>query len=146
MASPEEHYRSLAAMYHGAPVNQEFTHRLEVSEGRAVITWEVQPKFFHAAGALHGSAYFKMLDDAAFFAANSVVFEHFVLTASFHTHFLRPVVGGTVVAEGELVSEGRHILVAESVLVNEAGEELAMGSGTFARSTIALSPELGYGR
>ena len=35
---------------------------------------------FHAAGAGHGTIYFKMLDDAAFYAANSMVEEQFVLT------------------------------------------------------------------
>lgn len=139
----ETHYAKLARMYHEAPVNQLYSQRLTVSKGHATITWEVQPKFFHAAGALHGSAYFKLLDDAAFFAANSVT-DTFVLTASFHVHFLRPIPGGKVIAEGELVSEGRHLLVAESVILDEEGSELAMGSGTFSRSQIPLGEELGY--
>ncbi len=142
MADP--HFEKLARMYHGAPINQLYAHRLTVDEGRATITWDVQAEFFHPAGALHGSAYFKLLDDAAFFAANSVVREHFVLTASFHVHFLRPVVGGRVTAEGELVSEGRHLLVAESVVLDEDGREVGMGSGTFARSGVPLSAQLGY--
>ena len=31
----------------------------------------VRPDFFHAAGAVHGSVYFKLLDDAAYFDALS---------------------------------------------------------------------------
>ena len=131
-------------MYYAAPINQLYHHRIEISAGRASITWGVQSEFFHAAGAAHGSTYFKMLDDAAFFAANSVVDAHFVLTASFHVHFLRPITGGTVRADGELVSEGRHLLVAESVLLDASGQEVAMGSGTFARSRIPLTEEMGY--
>ncbi|MGE0789966.1 MAG: PaaI family thioesterase [Sandaracinaceae bacterium] len=140
----EAHYRKLERMYHGAPINQIFTHRLEVEHGRAVIRWEVQRELFHAADALHGSAYFKLLDDAAFFAANSVVAEHFVLTASFHVHFLRPVLGGTVRAEGQLVSEGRHLLVAESVIFDDDEREVGLGSGTFARSQVPLTDRIGY--
>ncbi|MCB9591470.1 MAG: PaaI family thioesterase [Sandaracinaceae bacterium] len=138
------HYAKLANMYHGAPINQLYGNRLTVSEGSAVILWDVQDKFFHAVSALHGSAYFKLLDDAAFFAANSVVTETFVLTASFHLHFLRPVLGGTVRAEGTLVTEGRHLLVAEASLYDGDGNEVAMGSGTFARSSIPLTPDIGY--
>lgn len=140
----EDHYRKLENMYHGAPVNQLYGNRLTVQEAASSITYEVQPKFFHAMQALHGSAYFKLLDDAAFFAANSVVMDAFVLTSSFHLHFLRPVLGGVVRADGTLVSEGRNLLVAEAVLLDEEENEVALGSGTFARSQIPLTPESGY--
>ena len=137
------HYHLLAAMYHRAPINELYGARLTVSEGSAEIVWDVRPAFFHASHALHGSAYFKLLDDAAFFAANSVVHGHFVLTASFHLHFLKPVFGGRVRAQGALVSEGR-LLVAEAALYDEDGADLAFGSGTFTRSSIPLTPEIGY--
>jgi len=138
------HFEKLANMYHQAPINELYGNRLTVSEGASEIIWEVQPKFFHALGALHGSAYFKLLDDSAFFAANSVEMQHFVLTASFHVHFLKPVLGGTVRAEGTLVTEGRHLLVAESTLYDEEGNDIAFGSGTFARSSVPLSEDIGY--
>lgn len=138
------HFEKLANMYHAAPINRLYGNRLTVAEGSAEIVWDVREDFFHAVDALHGSAYFKLLDDAAFFAASSVVPEHFVLTASFHLHFLRPVMGGTVRAEGHLVSEGRHLLVAEATLFDEEGHDVAFGSGTFARSKIPLTPEIGY--
>ena len=35
---------------------------------------------FHTAGAAHGTLFFKMLDDAAFYAANSLVTDRFLLT------------------------------------------------------------------
>ncbi|MBX3271889.1 MAG: PaaI family thioesterase [Sandaracinaceae bacterium] len=138
------HFERLANMYHAAPINRLYGNRLTVSEGAAEIVWDVRADFFHAVSALHGSAYFKLLDDAAFFAANSVVPDTFVLTASFHVHFLRPVTGGAVRAEGALVSEGRHLLVAEASLFDADGHEVALGSGTFSRSAIPLTPSIGY--
>ena len=33
----------------------------------------IKKDYFHALEAIHGSVYFKILDDAAFFAAQSVV-------------------------------------------------------------------------
>ncbi len=46
------------------------------------------------------SVYFKALDDAAFFAANSVVEDVFVLTTNFNIQLLRTVTEGTLIATG----------------------------------------------
>ena len=68
------HYRALEALYASAPVNQLFKSRLEiVGEGHARIRFTVDESVHHAAGAAHGTIYFKMLDDAAFYAANAMV-------------------------------------------------------------------------
>ena len=40
----------------------------------------------HAANAAHGTIYFKMLDDAAFYAANSMVSDRFLLTNAADRH------------------------------------------------------------
>jgi len=138
-----DHFRKLERMYLSAPVNRSYSPRLEISEGRAVVEFEVGEQFFHAANAVHGAVYFKALDDSAFFAANSLVPERFVLTVSFSVYFTRPVSEGTLRAEGRVVHQSKNLLIAESVLLN--GErEVARGSGTFVPSKIELSEELGY--
>lgn len=144
MLSHDEHYRRLERMYAGAPINAYFAPRLIVSERRSEVTIAVRPDFFHAAHALHGSVYFKALDDAAFFAASSVVTEVFVLTVSFEVVLLRPVSSGAIRANGRLIHESRNLLVAEADVRNESGELLARGSGTFMRSAIALDAGVGY--
>jgi uncharacterized protein (TIGR00369 family) len=93
---------------------------------------------------MHGSVYFKMLDDAAFFAANSQVEDVFVLTASFNLYFLRPVSEGRIRSEGRVTSRSRRLILAEARLEDDRGRELARGSGTFMPSQIALTAELGY--
>lgn len=115
-----------------------------LGEGHARITFEVTPSCFHAAGAAHGTIYFKMLDDAAFYAANTVVTDRFLLTTSFNLHLTKPISGGTIVADGRWVSGRRRVLVAESRLVDADGEEVGRGTGTFQRSRIALSGLEGY--
>src|SRR5437660_10506789 len=82
--STDEHFRKLERMYAAAPINQYFRPALTVSEGRAEVTMAVQSDFFHAARAVHGSVYFKAMDDAAFFAVNSLVSDVFVLTVTFN--------------------------------------------------------------
>ena len=86
-----------------------------------------------------------MLDDAAFYAANTLVSDRFLLTTSFNLHFTKPAKAGEVVAHGKWVSGRRRVLVAESRLVDAEGEEIGRGTGTFMRSRIPLSGLPGYG-
>lgn len=144
-AGAELHWRALEGLYASAPVNALFDSQLAIQgEGRSRITFTIDPKFYHAAGAAHGTIYFKMLDDAAFYAANTLVTDKFLLTTSFNLHFSRPVKSGRVVAEGRWISGRRRVLVAESRLIDAEGEEIGRGTGTFMRSRIALSSLGGY--
>jgi len=139
------HWRALEGLYDSAPVNRLFESALSiVGEGQARIEFMVDERCYHAAGAAHGTIYFKMLDDAAFYAANTLVTDRFLLTTSFNLHFSRPVREGRVVAEGRWISGRRRVLVAESRLVDDEGEEIGRGTGTFMRSRIALSSLPGY--
>jgi uncharacterized protein (TIGR00369 family) len=140
----EEHHRRLERLYAGAAINRYFEPRLRISEGKAEVTIPVKPDFFHAAGAVHGSVYFKALDDAAFFAANSIVFDVFVLTASFNIYLTRPVSDGELRASGNVVHRSTNLIVAESVLLDSNQRQIARGSGTFMRSRIPLTLEIGY--
>ena len=139
-----EHYRKLERLYARAPINEFFRPRLTIGDGTAELTIEVRPEFFHAARAIHGSVYFKALDDAAFFAANSVVTDVFVLTVQFNIYLLRPIVEGTLTAEGRLTHRTGRLYFADSVLHDQDGNRIAHGSGTFSRSSIALTEEVGY--
>jgi uncharacterized protein (TIGR00369 family) len=139
------HYRALEALYASAPINGLFRSRLTIAgEGRARIAFTATPETFHAAGAAHGTIYFKMLDDAAFYAANTMVTDRFLLTTSFNLLFSRPIHGGQIVAEGRWISGRRRVLVAEARLLDPDGEEVGRGTGTFMRSHFALSSLPGY--
>ncbi len=144
-AGAASHYRALERLYEAAPVNTLFPSRLEIpGEGRARLIFQVERDVFHAAGAAHGTVYFKMLDDAAFYAANTLVTDRFLLTTSFNLHFTKPVREGEVIAEGRWVSGRKRVLVAESRLVDADGDEIGRGTGTFMRSRIPLSGLPGY--
>lgn len=139
------HWHALERLYGSAPINHKFRSSLEIpGEGLSRITFLVEPDCFHAAGAAHGTIYFKMLDDAAFYAANTLVTDRFLLTTSFNLHFSQPIKGGTVIAEGRWISGRRRVLVAEARLVDEEGEEVGRGTGTFMRSRMSLSSLPGY--
>lgn len=139
------HYRALERLYASAPVNEKFESRLHIiGEGLSRLHFTVKESDYHAAGAAHGTIYFKMLDDAAFYAANTMATDRFLLTTSFNLHFTKPVRTGEVIAEGKWVSGKRRVFVAESRLVDAEGDEIGRGTGTFMRSRIALSSLPGY--
>jgi uncharacterized protein (TIGR00369 family) len=139
------HFSALEALYGSAPVNSLFESRLTiVGEGRSRIEFTVDERVHHAAHAAHGTIYFKMLDDAAFYAANSLVTDRFLLTTAFNLHFTKPIRSGPVIAEGRWVSGRRRVFVAEAHLIDAEGDEIGRGTGTFMRSRIALSSLAGY--
>jgi uncharacterized protein (TIGR00369 family) len=139
------HFESLVAMYDSAPINKWFRPLLRIpEEGRAEIAMPVREDFHHAAQAIHGAVYFKALDDATFFAVQSVVRDFFVVTSSFQVYFLRPVSEGHLLARGQVVSRSKRLYIAEGVLFDSRGKEVARGSGAFMPSSIELGAPLGY--
>ena len=115
-----------------------------MGEGTATIEVDVSERWHHAAGAVHGSVYFKLLDDAAFFAANSLERSLFVLTTSFTIYLTRPVVSGTMSAVGKVVDRTRSQFIAEAVVRDGEGREVGRGSGVFVRGKLRLEEIPGY--
>jgi len=134
----EEHYRKLERMYLSAEFNELYRPQLNISEGAAIVSFDAGPHLHHAGNAVHGSNYFKALDDAAFFAVNSLVEDVFVLTVTFNIQLLRPISEGRMIATGKVVNAGRTVWVADAKLVDEQGRQLSRGTGTFMRSKMAL--------
>lgn len=135
------HHRKLEQLFAAAPVTRWYGASIQVADGTAEVRIPVRTDFHHGAGAVHGSVYFRALDDAAFFAANSRVEDVLVLTVSFHLHFTAPVRQGELRAVGRVVHQAGRLFVAESELRDQHGTLLARGSGTFTRSSIALPAE-----
>ena len=142
----QTHFRKLETMYLGANFNHEIydTTTIKISEARAEVGLTIVPKYFHALGAIHGSVYFRMLDDAAFFAVNSIVEDVFVLTTSFNLNLIRPANEGIITAIGTVKYRSKNLFVAEATLYNQTGKEIAFGTGNFAKSKIELSEKIGY--
>jgi acyl-coenzyme A thioesterase PaaI-like protein len=139
------HFRGLEALYRSAPINDLFRSDIElVGPGFARIRFTVGAESFHAARAAHGTLYFKMMDDAAFYACNSLVSDRFLLTTAFNLVFTRPLKESEVIAEGRWISGRRRVFVGEARLLMADGEEAARGTGTFMRSHIPLSSLEGY--
>ena len=142
----QEHFKKLEKMYLQANINTLIydTTTIKISNKRSEIGLIISEKYFHALGAIHGSIYFKLLDDAAFFAVNSIVENAFVLTTSFNINIVRPASKGVLKAIGEVKFQSENLFVAQATLLNEEGKEIAFGTGNFAKSKIELTEKIGY--
>ena len=139
------HYRKLENMYAAAPINQFYSPIMTVSEGVAEIEINANSSLHHSAGAVHGSVYFKMLDDAAFFAASSLETEVFVLTTSFTTYLTRPISEGLMRSVGKVVNKNKSQFIVEAVVYDAENREIGRGHGVFVRSKQRLADVNGYG-
>lgn len=135
----QEHYSKLEQMYKTLPLNSMFQCKVQIGKGKATIILEIKEDFYHAANAVHGSFYFKVLDDAAFFAVNSLVQEVFVLTTQFNIYLTRPVSKGFIRAEGKILNQTKSQYIAESVAYDSEGNEIGRGTGMFVKSKIELA-------
>jgi len=50
----DAHFRALEAMYLSAPINQFYRPRIVISKEQVEIEIDIDQRFFHAAGAVHG--------------------------------------------------------------------------------------------
>ena len=139
-----EHIQALERMYLAEPNNAYYEPVVKFEKGRTEIEITLRKEFFHSAGGVHGSVYFKLLDDAAFFAANTLETEVFLLTNAFTTYFTRPVSEGIMRAVGTVVNQNRSQFISESIVYNSEGKEIGRGSGIFVRSKIPLEDTLNY--
>jgi len=131
-------------MYLDAPIQKLYPGiDLEVMHHQAVITLPAGKSFHHAGNSLHGSVYFRLLDDACYFAAMSVMEDWFLLTKSFSIEFLRPHFDGLITAKAKLISEEGEKFFCEGELFNNEGKIIAKGSGDFVRSKLPLKELIG---
>ncbi len=134
----QRHYRALRSIFLTAPINRIYQPTISISAGEASVSMVIDQSFFHAAGAIHGAVYFKVLDDAAFFAANSLEQDVFLLTTAFNIYLTRPVSEGVLRAVGKVVNRNRSQFIAEAVAYDAQNREVARGSGIFVRGKTRL--------
>lgn len=144
MSTDQEHIRKLLHMFEHAAIQETYGHQeMSLSRGKCNIIYPVQPSFFHGAQALHGSVYFKLLDDACYFSAATLEKEYFILTVQFDISLYRPVTGGILSAEATVTESADSGWIAEGVLSCD-GRKVAAGKGSFRKGPQALSPDMGY--
>lgn len=135
----EEHYQRLEKMYSRASINDLYRPTMKVADGHAEIIMPVNDAFFHSANAIHGSVYFKILDDAACFAAWTKEDEFFIVTACFTTYITRPVWEGSLRAVGKIANQSKSQFIVEAIAYDDANRVVAQGNGIVMRGRARLS-------
>ena len=139
-----DHLNALTQMYAAAPINNFYQPVMTLGKGHAEIEIELHNNLHHSAGGVHGSVYFKMLDDAAYFAVSTLEQDFFVLTTSFTTYITRPISHGKMTAVGTVANQNNSQFIAEAIVYNSEGKEIGRGNGMFLRSKIPLIQVPGY--
>lgn len=139
-----DHFAALQNMYAAAPINAMYPPVMTIKSGKATISIDVDSRYHHSAGGVHGSVYFKLLDDAAWFAAASLESEYFVLTTSFTTYMTRPVSSGKIYSVGKVVNQNNSQYIAEAVLYDDQERELGRGNGILVPGKMAWHKAAGY--
>ena len=106
---------------------------VEIDEGRALLLVAVQAAHLNADGIVHGGVLPAIADGAMGNALRTLHGDAAqVLTAEVHLHYLRPVRGGALLAEGKVVQAGRRLSFAQvEIREAEANKAVARGSGVF---------------
>ena len=134
----EDYYKTLKECYENAPINKFYQPTATIADGIAEIRMPLKEDFYHYGNYQHGSVYFKMCDDAGYFAAQSQEFEKFIVTASYNIYFLKPIKLGQMVAKGSILNKTKTQFICETVIFNDNKDIIARGSGVFVRSSRPL--------
>jgi uncharacterized protein (TIGR00369 family) len=134
-----EQFKKLEEIYLSAPLHKFYdTLSIHIERRGCEISLDVDQKYFHGGGAVHGSVYFKLLDDAAYFACQSEISDKYIVTKKFNINFLRPISEGRLIAKGDVIKITNDIYFADAQLYNEKEKLIATGTGQFVKGRVDL--------
>lgn len=139
-----QHFEKLENMYLAEPCSKLYAPGIKISSGETEILIPYNKKFKALDGFVHSSVLSKVLTDAARYAVTSFFDRVLIGTASFTTLYLRPAASGDLIAKGRFIGASGGHLLAEAVVTDSEGSELARGNGTFIETEFVLTPKSGY--
>jgi uncharacterized protein (TIGR00369 family) len=117
-----------------APFHALFDFRLLAwRDGHATLQATAGPAHMNRAGVVHGGVVLALIDQAAAYAGLHCTVPGNArrgMTLSLATQFTAPVMGGTIVAEAEVVGRGQSTFFTRVVVRDAAGAVVATGQGT----------------
>ena len=101
--------------------------------GRARATLEVAAQHLNPNGVVHGAVLFALVDTAMGSATMSVLPDgQFCASVDVQLRFIRPAAAGTLVADVEVLKQGRALAHLEGRVVDGDDRVIATAAGTFA--------------
>ena len=100
-------------------------------DGRATMTLAADRRFHNPMGTLHGGVMTDLADACMGIATmTTLADDESFTTLEVKMNFLRPVIEGELRAEAKVVHRGKTIVMAEVVLTNQEGKDVARGPAT----------------
>lgn len=103
----------------------------EAESGHAVVTIDVEDKHLNGNNVVQGGVLFTLADFACAVAANSD--EIAFVSADGNISFLSPGTGKKLIAEADVIKNGKTLAFCESVVSDETGKKIAKASFTMCR-------------
>jgi len=102
---------------------------LELKPGYAKVRLKVLPDHQNFNRFTFGGITMAVADQAFAYAVNSV--RHPNVASQFNIHFIAPAkIGDELIAEGQVVRNGRRVSIAEMTVTNQEGKLIARATGT----------------
>ena len=140
----KEHFTKLENMYLSDSSNNLYEPGIRLSEGSADVLIPMKKKFSDPAGTVKSPVCYKAMADAATLAVNATVANVIVKAVAFSIYMTEAVPKDLLIARGRFVGVSGDHFMAESLLTDSEGVEIARGNGTFVAGETELSPKIGY--
>lgn len=126
-----ETLQDIKELYEQSPFFQHIGFEfVELAEGNVTVKLDVHEAVLNTLHMLHGGIYATMIDNIIGITARSVT-KRPLVTVQLNVHYLSPVEQGTIFSRGKIDHLGHRIITGEGEIVDEQGNVLAKGSGTF---------------
>ena len=107
---------------------------VDIEEGRAVMSLEMQEKLRQPYGLLHGGATASLIDTATAFAVIGVLPEdEKATTVDLTVQYLRPVTEGKIVCTAKIVRAGNRLWFVSAEVENGEGKLIATALSTYTK-------------
>lgn len=104
----------------------------DIKKGWAVVRLPFDPKLTQADGIAHGGATFSAADAAVAMALIGLIARHeTMVTLEMKINYLKPFVGGAILAEAAIVQKGSRTALGEVNVHSDTGELIAKGLATY---------------
>jgi uncharacterized protein (TIGR00369 family) len=108
---------------------------VDIGEGFAVARWTYDPALNRPGGFISGPTQFTICDSALWYLSFTVVgLQPMAVTADLNITFLRPAIGGDLVARADLIRAGRARIFGEVRVWVDGAEDrtVAHATGSYA--------------
>lgn len=102
-----------------------------LSERQAVVALDIEPRHLNLIGIVHGGVYATMIDSAMGLAAMMARPQDNIVTSGLNLHYVAPTGSGRMIVTADIAHQSRKTITVQARARTEAGELLALGTGSF---------------